>query len=134
MEPHSQTTKGAAAVEKAEVESRGNEFSGSIPTRARTSHPERSRGQQGRRSESIDHGTVKIAENEITKSPTWRRRGRPSLLRPHGTVLPGTQPSSALQSRNIDCILTNMFAKNDELYAQEFLGIGGLLEKPLQSI
>ncbi|KAL6844951.1 hypothetical protein ACP4OV_025610 [Aristida adscensionis] len=38
-----------------------------------------------------------------------------------------------LKSRDIDCSLTEMFAKNDELFAEEFLGIGGLLEKPLQS-
>ncbi|KAL6656475.1 hypothetical protein ACP70R_007301 [Stipagrostis hirtigluma subsp. patula] len=37
-----------------------------------------------------------------------------------------------LQSRNIDCSLTEIFAKNDELFAEEYLGIGGLLEKPLQ--
>ncbi|KAJ1290812.1 hypothetical protein BS78_02G271800 [Paspalum vaginatum] len=38
-----------------------------------------------------------------------------------------------LQSRNIDCSLTDMFAKNDELFAEEYLGIGGLLQEPLQS-
>ncbi|OQU89934.1 hypothetical protein SORBI_3002G296100 [Sorghum bicolor] len=38
-----------------------------------------------------------------------------------------------LQSRNIDCTLTEMFAKNDELFAEEYLGLDGLLEKPLQS-
>jgi mTERF domain-containing protein, mitochondrial len=38
-----------------------------------------------------------------------------------------------LQSRNIDCTLTEMLAKNDELFAEEYLGLGGLLEKPLQS-
>lgn len=38
-----------------------------------------------------------------------------------------------LQSRSIDCSLTDMFAKNDELFAEEYLGIGRLLENPLQS-
>ncbi|GJN34624.1 hypothetical protein PR202_gb23304 [Eleusine coracana subsp. coracana] len=38
-----------------------------------------------------------------------------------------------LQNRNIDCSLTEIFAKNDELFAIEYLGIEGLLEKPLQS-
>nr|XP_034582959.1 uncharacterized protein LOC117845973 isoform X1 [Setaria viridis]XP_034582960.1 uncharacterized protein LOC117845973 isoform X1 [Setaria viridis] len=38
-----------------------------------------------------------------------------------------------LQSRNIDCSLTDMLAKNDELFAEEYLGTGGLLQKPLQS-
>lgn len=38
-----------------------------------------------------------------------------------------------LQSRNIGCSLTDMLAKNDELFAEEYLGTGGLLQKPLQS-
>ncbi|PWZ14314.1 Transcription termination factor MTERF2, chloroplastic [Zea mays] len=38
-----------------------------------------------------------------------------------------------LQSRNIDCTLTEMLAKNDELFAEEYLELGGLLEKPVQS-
>jgi mTERF domain-containing protein len=38
-----------------------------------------------------------------------------------------------LQSRNIDCSLTDMLAKNDELFAEEYLGVEGLLQKPLQS-
>uniref|UniRef100_J3N035 Uncharacterized protein n=2 Tax=Oryza brachyantha TaxID=4533 RepID=J3N035_ORYBR len=33
-----------------------------------------------------------------------------------------------LQSRNIDCSLTDMLAKNDEHFAEEYLGIGKLLE------
>jgi len=36
-----------------------------------------------------------------------------------------------LQSKNIDCSLTDMLAKNDELFAEEYLGTGGLLQKPL---
>lgn len=39
-----------------------------------------------------------------------------------------------LKSRNIDCSLTDMFAKSDELFAEEYLGIGRLLVTPsLQS-
>ena len=36
-----------------------------------------------------------------------------------------------LQSKNIECSLTDMLAKNDELFAEEYLGTGGLLQKPL---
>ena len=39
---------------------------------------QREAGERGARSN--DHRTVKIAENEVTESLTWRRRGRPSLL------------------------------------------------------
>ncbi|CAL5072845.1 unnamed protein product [Urochloa decumbens] len=35
-----------------------------------------------------------------------------------------------LKNRNIDCSLTDMLAKNDELFAEEYLGTG-LLQKPL---
>lgn len=50
--------------------------------------------------------------------------------------LSSTYRLEVLQNRNI-CNLANMFAKQDKLYAEDrvgLLGIGGLVEKPLQSI
>uniref|UniRef100_A0A0E0M4I9 Uncharacterized protein n=1 Tax=Oryza punctata TaxID=4537 RepID=A0A0E0M4I9_ORYPU len=38
-----------------------------------------------------------------------------------------------LQSRKIDCSLTDMLAKNDELFAEEYLGIGRSLETDIRS-
>nr|XP_025876198.1 uncharacterized protein LOC107276037 isoform X2 [Oryza sativa Japonica Group] len=38
-----------------------------------------------------------------------------------------------LQSRKIDCSLTDMLAKNDELFAEEYLGVGRSLETDIQS-
>jgi mTERF domain-containing protein len=38
-----------------------------------------------------------------------------------------------IKGRNIDSSLTDMYAKNDELFAEEYLGIETLPMTPLQS-
>jgi mTERF domain-containing protein len=38
-----------------------------------------------------------------------------------------------IKGRNIDCSLTDMYAKNDELFAEEYLGIETLPVTPIQS-
>jgi mTERF domain-containing protein len=38
-----------------------------------------------------------------------------------------------IKGRNIDTNLTDMYAKNDELFAEEYLGIETLTMTPLQS-
>jgi mTERF domain-containing protein, mitochondrial len=69
-------------------------------------------------------GTMKKPLKAIVEYPRYFSYSLEGRIKPRFFVL---------KNRNIDCSLTEMFAKNGELFATEYMGIEGLLEKPLQS-